>query len=80
MKEAQQMPLEPAAVQPESNGTLAMGEGNVPERKRQEHANGDPQEGADESRAMQATSAGIGQATKGSASRGVPEPHLYQYS
>ena len=78
--EAGHKPSEPAAAQPESNGTMDVGEGAGTERRRLEHGNGDSQAGAAEPRAMQASSAGAGQATKGPGSRGVLEPCLCRYS
>ncbi len=77
VKEIEQAPLEPVAAQPESNGTLDASEGQAAGRRRQEHANGDSHERADEPRETQASSAGAGQATQGLEGRGRPQDHPY---
>ena len=71
LKEGEQTPMEPAAAQPDSNGTLDMAEGHAPERRGLEHANGDSHGRTDEPRAMQPSAAGAGQATNGSEGTGM---------
>ena len=73
VREAEPRPLEPAAAQPASNGTPDMGGGRVAERH--EHANGDSREGADASRAMQASSAGAGQVARDPEKTGTQSQH-----
>lgn len=82
VKEVEQTPLEPAAAHPESNGTLDVAEGQAPEQRRLEQANGNSHEQADQPTAMQASAAGAGQATKGSEGRGRSQchPHVCPWS